>query len=813
MSVISLNGEWKIKGIDPEGKKNVELAGVVPGQVHTDLVKAGIIPDPFWRDQAEQCQWVENWDWHYSRSFVVPEDFDITWVEINFEGLDTFATIILNGEDIAQTANMLVPQILDVSNKLKHGLNHLEVRFAGLSKSLEGKPWQNFSAAFTADRVYARKMQCTFGWDWVHRLVSAGIWQPVSIVSYKDAHLTSTFVHTLSISDNKAQIAVEVSAESKSTVDLSANVSITAPDGSNVWNGQVRITGGIGKANIDIDNPQLWWPNGYGDHPLYTCNVSLKNGSEVLDSDSVEFGIRTIAIEEIDDEVGTSLTICINGKRIFAKGGNWVPADAFPATITPERYDRLISLAKEANVNLLRCWGGGLYEPKAFWGACNKYGVMISQDFLLACAEYPENDPVFMTQLKEEYAKAIVMLRNHPSLIMWYGDNELGLNSTPDVEYPGKKIAREISGPLCAKLDPSRPFRATSPFGGTPNNCLTSGDCHTSAWYDPSLFESDMSDYRERINNTVGRFMSEHAVPGAPPMRSLRKFMTDDDIRDGDGGQIWEYHTNDNPYNGVEITHYKMLEMTAGCLFGTPKDNDTRIAQMGYAHYEWIKLAVEAARRKKPYCRGIQFWMYNDCWPASGWSVVDYYGYPKAGYYAMKRVFKPLIVSVDSRDGYYNVWICNDLQNPVSGELDITVQSWSGEAKLVRHIQFTVPEDTSQTVIKLPADELAGLLNEQSVLVCDLTSYYGTDRALYYDHMPYKMQLPKANLTVTRADSGDGGILMISSDSYARVVTLDADADFSDNYFDLLPGESRAIAWTNPAKDFDGKIDISCWNC
>jgi len=266
LSVISLNGEWKIKGIDPEGKKNVELAGVVPGQVHTDLVKAGIIPDPFWRDQAEQCQWVENWDWHYSRSFEVPEDFDTTWAEINFEGLDTFATIILNGEEIAKTANMLVPQVLDVSNKLKHGLNQLEVRFAGLSKSLVGKPWQDFSAAFTADRVYARKMQCTFGWDWVHRLVSAGIWQPVTIISYKDAHLTSTFVHTLGISEDKAQIAIEVSAECKSTVDLSADVSITAPDGSEVWNGQVKIADGAGKANIDIDNPQLWWPNGYGQH-------------------------------------------------------------------------------------------------------------------------------------------------------------------------------------------------------------------------------------------------------------------------------------------------------------------------------------------------------------------------------------------------------------------------------------------------------------------------------------------------------------------------------------------------------------------
>lgn len=839
-TTISLNGTWRLTGKGADGASDICIDASVPGHVHNDLLLNGLIEDPFWRDNAEKCQWIEERQWTFSREFEVPLDADLSWAEIDFRGLDTYSEITLNGHLLGKTDNMFVPHSFDAGKLLKHGANLIEVRFQPVSKGIGNKPVADFESCFSSDRVYTRRMQCTYSWDWVHRFVSYGIWQPVELQIYDSAKIDSVYVHTRSIDETSAavQIASEITVRNSEPVRL--KVQISDPQGNCVWSENTIAADGTNQFTADISNPELWWPAGSGNQPLYTVSVELLDpAGSVLDNNNHTFGIRTVRLEQINDTPGSeyeritktirqsgsdrsgdipgkSYSIIVNGKHIFCKGGNWVPCDPFPGRIKPEKYDRLIKLVRDGNMNCLRSWGGGIYEPEAFWNACDKYGVMITQDFLMACARYPENDADFMEQLRKEFPVAIRMLRNHPSLVLWAGDNELAMNADfDDPNASGKKTAEKISGPLCRVLDPSRPFVPTSPFGGRPNNCATIGDVHLSAWYDPDFITGKLDDYRAKIGNTVGRFISESAVPGAPPMRSLKKFMSAADIADPEG-RMWNYHTKDNPYNGIEdpyMTHYRMLEHTAYELFGETNDPDIKVNRMEYAHYEWIRLQVETARRNKWYCSGILFWMYNDCWPASGWSIVDFYGYPKAGWYAMKDRSKPLIVSIEETEDNYRIWVCNDLLNDAQVYTTLYTLSFTGKRDLYCETNADVCANSSMQVLTVPKAEMQNVLNRDSLLICDMKSAAGSDRAWLYGYMPREMQLPEAYLKTEIKADGSSGNIVISTDNYARVVTLDADLDFSDNYFDMLPGETRIITWSDPCGNNNaGNIRISCWN-
>ena len=829
-ATLSLNDDWQLTGISPDGVVEHQLSGRVPGHVHDDLCRAGIIPDPFWRDNAEQCQWVERYDWRYTREFEVAPEMLTTWMELEFAGLDTFAIITLNGVELGKTANMFIPHRFAVGQLLRAGTNTLIVYLDAHAKALVGKDLSKYWACFSNDRVYARKIQCTYGWDWVHRLVSAGIWQPVALHAYGAARVSDLFVDTVAVThitgsapgDTDAMVAelnIHYAVDQDSTPShlacsaglsdnlLTANITIHGPDGKLIVDRQHLARGRDNQCPQLLEQPRLWWPNGYGAHPLYTCTVSLQDAcGETVDSETITFGIRTVAIEEIPDEAGSSIALLVNGERLFVKGANWVPADPFPGRISAEHYQRLIGLAERADMNLLRVWGGRLYEPETFWDCCNRSGVMISQDLLMACGAYPEDDPEFLRQLREEFTAAILRLRKHPALAFWCGNNELGMGDDPASDFVGKKTGMEVSGPLCAHLDPHRPYRLTSPFGGNPNNSPLAGDCHISAWYDAGFFASDMQDYRRRLETTVGRFISEYAACGAPPKHVLLKCMTEEDLADP-AGAMWEYHTNNNPYSGIDVTHYRLLERTAQALFGQPDDNEQRIRQMEYAHYEYIRLAVEAVRRAKGYCNGIQFWMYNDCWPASGWSLLDYYGFAKAGYYAARRTFRPLIASIVEVEDGLQVWGCNDTLAPAAGTLRLALHPWQGGPCWEQTREFHIAANSSAVLACIPRAEIGALWQAQSVFTADLAGV----RAWWYAAVPHHMRLPRARVEVSGDLTGTHGRLTLTSDSYARVVQLSADADFSDNYFDLLPGESRIIDWQSPS-GAEVSVGVGWWN-
>lgn len=799
---IDLGGSWRLSGRAECEHCRHELTAQVPGAVHHDLMRAGLIPDPFYRDQAEQCQWVERWGWTFARSFDLPADWHSEWSVLEFDGLDTYATITLNGRMLGQADNMFIPHRFEVGRWLRPGRNELQVHFPPHHEMVADKPLGLYLSVFSADRVFSRKMQCGFGWDWVHRLVNVGIWRPVRLRSHHAARLDDVCVRTLRLEQGAAQLLVEVTGEVR-TEPVIAQVTLLDPQGARVAHWSAALEKGRQQRQVTIAHPRLWWPRGQGEPALYRCVVELRHGQHVVDEREIFFGIRTVQIEQVPDDKGTGFTLVINGRRIFAKGGNWVPPDPFPGTIPARRYERLIRLATEGNCNMLRAWGGGIYEPDAFWDACDRLGIMVWQDFMMACAYYPEDRDSFMDQMRREADVIVRQLRHHPSLVLWCGDNEDGMNWSPQSQYPGKKLAEQVTGPAVQRHSPDVPFWPTSPFGGALNKSTESGDCHNSVSYDTDFLATDMRDYRQRIDALQGRFLSECVTMGAPPRASLLKFMNEQDLSDP-SERMWHYHTKDNPCND-KIRHFHMLRDATHKLHGDDGTIDGRIARMEYLQYEFVRLTVESVRRRKFHASGLLFWMYNDCWPASGWSLVDYWGMPKAGYFAMRRAFAPLIASLHVHDGLADVWVCNDLPMPISGEVDLRVQPFDGRAIWQRCLPLEMGANESALVKSIPLQSLPAL-RDDVVLTCDLQAGSHWDRASYFAGIPAEMRLPTTTLHVHQTP----GMLQIRSDHYARVVTLTGEVDVTDNYFDLLPGEVRTIAW-KPLQ-LGATPGVSCWN-
>ncbi|MBR5444700.1 MAG: hypothetical protein IKV57_01160, partial [Clostridia bacterium] len=447
---------WTSHIYSPDGAYDYTVPAEVPGCIHTDLQKAGILGDLFWRDNAESCQWIENCSVTCTGVFTldaVPEKASLL-----FHGLDCYSTVSLNGVKLGETDNMFIPWRFAVSDVLKSGENVITVDFRSPVKEVEGLPLR--SAAFTAERLYTRRVQCSYGWDWVGRFVTMGIWRPVELVAEEADALAQDrlgtgnegiYVWTKNVNPFGAQVGVKLRFLDV-TGDAWVHMTMTAPDGEVVWAKKRRILTTTDPVNAeiietaDIANPQLWYPVGYGAQPLYTLTCAVYNKEEMLTAEKVQtFGIRTVVILETEDAPGSAwaekakklkeydhlvewdrnegssrFCLLVNGVEIFCQGANWVPCEPFPSAETPDKIRRLVAMAKAGGVNMLRVWGGGVFENDAFYTACDEAGILVTQDFLMACGQYPEAE--LLHHLKKEALAAGLALRNHPSLVWWSGD-------------------------------------------------------------------------------------------------------------------------------------------------------------------------------------------------------------------------------------------------------------------------------------------------------------------------------------------------------------------------------------------------------
>ncbi|MBU0703914.1 MAG: glycoside hydrolase family 2 protein, partial [Chloroflexi bacterium] len=821
--ILNLDGRWKLQDFTP-GRglaAGVHLSDYddtswpsasVPGDVHTALVEIGRLAPPFYNMNVETCQWVERQEWWYRTAFQAPVAKDNAEARylLTFDGLDTLATVYLNGIEIGSHRNMLIAATFDVTENLRPGeRNTLVVRFEPVVESIgeqeiEGQWGRN------PERAGVRKAQCNFDWDWAPRLVSVGIWQGVTLRRHVGARLAGVFFKTTAIGPQAAEATVVVEAERWADApDLEAQISLSR--GEQQLTGQTSLVNGRAEVAFTIPDPALWWTHDLGEPALYELEVVLRASGKTLDTHCERVGIRTIEIDQSPDpdEPGTRFfTFVLNGIKLFAKGANWIPADSFVAQIDEARYRDLLELAVEANMNMLRVWGGGIYEKDIFYHLCDEMGILIWQDFMFACALYPDLTD-FMAEVEREAEAVVRRLRNRPCLALWCGNNE---NDWIDDmhnwqrsgrDFPGKKIYHELLPPIVERLDGARLYWPSSPYGGNDHNAAEEGDRHNwQVWHGavyPRRFgeqpKRDISpegiSYRHYAEDP-GRFISEFGMHAAPVLETLRRNVPPTALH----------------YNSPELLYRNKDEpkgkgdMLMQAHTGLPSSLQEYLDFSMICQAEGLKFGIEHYRRQKFHCSGTLFWQLNDCWPGLSWSVLDYYLFPKAGYFYVKRVYAPVLASFKEEMDGVSLWITNDTLADLLDTVALSHGDFSGRKLYEKVLEVRAPANASVKVWHLSFDELGIKNPQQEYLAVRSPSGAFPDNRHFFAEVK-NLKRPKPNLTVKIAEGSDGKYkVRVATDTYAYFVKLVVPIEgtkFSDNYFDLPAGRAVSISAPLPA--------------
>jgi len=780
----NLNGRWTLTGAGPEGVP-VDVPARVPGVVHWDLERARIIPNPFDADNELACQWVAQQPWTYTLAFRgSPRMLSRRHVDLVFQGLDTYAEITLNGEPVGKTDNMFIPHRFDVTRLVESGDNKLVVTF--LSPLEEGARLHRESPSvklYEADRnprPYTRKAQYSYGWDWGPKITTSGIWRDVYLESWDASRIDSVCWRTAHAGADRARVEVTVDVAGSSRAAVEARLCGRDETLHLKLAGRKTREGARFTGAFDVENPLLWWPAGQGRADLYDAEVALKSEGLTVDKDSRRIGLRTVGLKRRKDDEGETFIVTVNGREIFCKGANWIPADVYLPRLKARDYDDWVRLAADANMNMLRVWGGGIYESPEFYRACDRHGIMVWQDFPFACAMYPE-DNWFLKSVEHEARLAVKALRNFPSIVLWCGNNEnhwAARSWWPGDSFGGRTIYNKILPSVVRRYDPSRPYWPGSPFGGKDPNSESQGDRHSwavsSEWKDYSLYLQDK-----------GRFISEFGFQAAPPMETVAHF-----------GPLAKLH----PQHPLFEFHNKQLrgpERVACFLAGTlpvPRNLDEFVHYTQIVQAEAVKTGVLHWRSRMMKTAGALYWQLNDCWPVTSWSSVDYARRPKGLYYYSKRFFAPLAVRVSSLPDGVHAWIVNDSPEPVSGEIAVGAFMFDGaETGCVR-------ED-----VNVPANGVhhLGPFTPELLGVADVSRQFiaGTFKAadglrtrdVCFLVRPKHLALPNPQFQC-EVHGADGSLVVtLTARRFAYGVYLrlpGTPARFSDNFLTLLPGET-----------------------
>ncbi|MCU4975523.1 glycoside hydrolase family 2 protein [Halobacteria archaeon AArc-m2/3/4] len=820
MDTHSLNGTWQFRPTaDGEWRP-----GTVPGDVYSDLLATDTIDDPYDEDNELDVQWVGETDWTYRREFEVDDDFlahDALVLECL--GVDTVSEISVNGTSVGETTNMHRAYTFDLGDALEAGENRISVRFRSPveygKERMEAYPYEVPLIRYPVDqpgRNFIRKAQCHYGWDWGPCLPGVGLWRDIRVLGYSGPRITHTTTEQTHHEDGvtlSVRVGADVPAGSEGTYDLTATVADTTA------HREISLEAGEAEAEIDltVSDPELWWPNGYGDQPLYDLDVTLSNGDgEAIHTESDRIGFRDLNVvrePDGDGEGGESFAFEVNGEPIYAKGANWIPIDAMRGNVTDERVEELLTSATAANMNTIRVWGGGYYELDTFYELCDELGLLVWQDFMFSCALYPATDE-FLETVEAEVRYQVRRLANHPSIALWCGNNENEMslvNWFDDSEHIDEfyadyeRLNDETIAPAVEAEDPSRTFWPGSPSSGglfTDDGELnphdqSRGDLHYwRVWHDGEPFEDYLS--------VEPRFVSEFGYQSFASVDLLSEVVPDDQLNPT--APIMEHHQRHPDGN-------KNILQRMADHFRIPFSFDDLVylsqIQQGLA----MEVAIEHWRRLKPYCMGTLYWQLNDLWPCASWSSIEYGDDWKALQYMARRFYAPVLVStvVDDEgegDGEISVWLTSDRREPTSGTLSIEFYSLEGERLAVHVESVAVESHGSRSVATLSvADELGlGLEGEdvstESLLV--RSSFEadgdgeGEDTVETYPSFaffePYKhLELPEPELSV----EVDGTDVVVETTDVALFVALETPVagHFSDNYFHMVPGERRRLSF------------------
>jgi beta-mannosidase len=800
-----LNDGWSFRELDPAPMPFTDvsrfLPAQVPGHVHLDLMRLGIIPDPFERMYERTVQWVDEIDWAYRCTFAMSaEELDGARHILRFCGLDTLARVQLNGELLGEPANMFIPHEFDVTSALRTGANTLEVQFLSAQRAgevrkaalLAAQPQLTVYERGLMPRSFVRKAQYMYGWDWGPCLRGCGIWQDVELVRIPAARVRD-WAYVAAFSEQGAcRVTVRVWVDGAVS---SAAASLTR--GEACAQARAEVADGVAELALDVPAPERWWPAGYGEPALYDLTITLEQGGERADLVQARVGLRTVELVRERDAGGESFFFRVNGVSVFAKGANWIPADSFPARVTPERYRKHLELARGCGMNMLRIWGGGLYETEPFYDACDELGLLVWQDFPFACALYPD-DEAAAAEIYAEAAAAVRRLRHHPSLALYCGNNENQMLAYYGLwgELPrvlGSHLYDEVLPRAVADEDPTRPYWPGSPYGSPPSgtmpqedplaqfigdgtrrgpnpNSEAAGDCHYwNVWHGAG----DWRHYTE----CSARFVSEFGFAAPPDGRTFEGALRSADLGVDTPAMRWHDKTlkGYETYLGFIALHYPAPTTLPDLIY---------YGQLNQA--EGMKFGIEHFRRMRPHTMGTLVWQLNDCWPVQSWAWLDHRLRPKAAWYYARRFYAPLLLSLTATNGRLSAYLVNDGLAPVEGTLVVRALSSTGTViwEVSQPARAEAVTSVQALEVELPAAVLAAA--DHSILHA---TFADVENTLLLAE-PKDMRLGVPRLRVTVSPDGDSMRVRLEADELVLSVMLwldGADAAWSDNFVHLLP--------------------------
>ena len=831
--VKNLHEGWKFR----QARLTNWYPATVPGVVHTDLLQNKIIEDPFFRLNERGLQWIDKEDWVYETCFTLAAGMMRKEnMELVFEGLDTYADVYLNDECILKADNMFRRWSIPIRQYIREENNILKVYFHSPIK-IDVPKWDALPYQYPASNdqsengglfnkkisIFARKAGYHYGWDWGPRLVTSGIWRPVYIRAWSDLRINDVFIEQKEVGAGRAVIAGHVELDADKDMD-GVLVTITDEVTGRVlgeWQSDLKICTNRVTVDFVLHKPKLWWSNGLGEPFLYRFRTDIIAGGELLDSKTERVGIRSLKVVHQPDKDGHTFYIELNGRPVFAKGANYIPSDNFLPRVTPENYKKTILDAAGVNMNMLRVWGGGIYENDVFYDLCDEYGIMIWQDFMFACSMYPA-EGALLDNIHQEAVDNVKRLRNHACIALWCGNNEcqdawLGWGWKREIERQNKEYADKIWAQYRQQYHvtlpgvvreyapgtfywPSSPFAFEGEMSGT-----TDGDRHYwSVWHG----KAPISDY----DSEKSRFFSEYGFQSFPEFESVKRYAPypeDWDIR----SEVMMSHQRGGDHANELIETYLLNE------YKKPRDFRAFLYMNHVLQGDAIKTAIESHRRQMPYNMGTLFWQHNDCWPVASWASRDYYGRWKAQHYYVRKAYDDILISPVVEGDDLKVYAVSDRLENTSGRLQLQVCQFDGT--VVHHWDKSVgiSGNDSRVCFSAPLAKLLEGADRGTVYVrVDYTDKSG--RVYHNNYCLGKqkdMDYPKVDLQ-TEVRSIEGGYeVTVSADKFARAVCLsvaDNESVYSDNYFDVQPKSSVQVQVRTrlSAEAFNGSLRLTCLN-
>jgi beta-mannosidase len=817
----ALDSGWEFRAVG-----NVDRADIkewhpaqVPGVVHTDLQRNKLIPEPFDRDNEFRLQWIGLTNWEYRTTLTLDaaalahEHLDLV-----FEGLDTFADVYLNDQAVLHADNMCRRWRVPAKTLLKPGPNTLRVVFySAITKMLpyvKSLPYvlpsistHNFgNEENIATAPYTRKAPYQYGWDWGPRFMTEGIWRPVRLETWDALRIDNFHIHQRKINADIASVTAELDIEADKPTSATLVLGHDEMSGPQTADGNqtLQLDAGMNHVSfpIRIKAPKLWYPVGYGTQSRYRFSASIHIGREVAARTETKTGLRSVELRRVPDQWGKSFEFVVNGILIFAKGADVIPFDSFPNRVTPEIHRNILQSARDAHMNMVREWGGGYYESDDFYDICDELGIMVWQEFMFGGDMIPGDVP-FQENVRQEAIEQIKRLRDHPSIVIWCGNNEVetGWYHWADRQEFKESISPEtrdrvwqdyvimfadiIKSAVTKYADPT-PYWPSSPsanFEEIPDN-QHNGDMHYWAvWHQQAPAE----DYTLQFP----RFMTEYGFQSFPEMRTIRTFANkpeDFDIR----STVMQAHQK-NKGGNERILTYMLRE------YREPKDFASFVYLSQVQQAEIIKIGAEHLRRQRPRTMGSLYWQLNDCWPVASWASIDYYGRWKALQYYARRFYDDVLISPFLHDDQLDIYVVSDKQQPFSGKIRVRLLDFTGKTFLDQTQEIQVPALSSAIYLKLAKGDLAAKADlRRSFLVAELqVGGQRVSRNLVFFDVTHNLDLPVAPKIESSLNKTDGGYsITLRTPALARNVYIsfgDLDVQTSDNYFDLLPGEPVTI--------------------